>query len=62
MTIIEQIEYWINLSDQDIPVAESLLKNQHYTWCLFIGHLVLEKILKAAYLRDNQKHPPKHMI
>jgi len=31
-------------------VAESLLEKGHYTWCLFVGHLILEKLLKAIYL------------
>ena len=28
-------------------------------WCLYIGHLILEKILKAKYVKDNEKTPPK---
>ena len=29
-------------------------------WCLFIGHLVLEKILKALFVQDNNNQlPPK---
>ncbi|MDG6027837.1 MAG: HEPN domain-containing protein [Candidatus Brocadia sp.] len=28
-------------------------------WCLFIGHLVIEKVLKAFYVRDKQEIPPK---
>ena len=28
-------------------------------WCLYIGHLVLEKVLKAMYVRDNENTPPK---
>lgn len=45
-------------SDNDLPVAESLLEKGHYTWCLFVGHLVLEKILKAIYVREHQKIAP----
>lgn len=26
---------------------------------MFIGHLILEKILKAHYVKDNKKTPPK---
>lgn len=59
MTIQEQVEYWIELAEQDLPVAESLLKNGHYMWCLYIGHLILEKILKAKYVKDNESTPPK---
>ena len=59
MTIQEQVEYWIELADQDLPVAESLFKNGHFMWCLYIGHLILEKALKAKYVKDNEITPPK---
>lgn len=59
MTIQEQVAYWIELAEQDLPVAESLLNNGHYMWCLYIGHLVLEKILKAKFVKDNESTPPK---
>ena len=35
-----------------------LMNSQKYDWCLFIGHLVIEKVLKAFYVRDTQKTPP----
>ncbi|MDQ3021474.1 MAG: HEPN domain-containing protein [Bacteroidota bacterium] len=40
----------INIAEQDLPVAQSLFD---------IGHLILEKILKADYVKDNKKTPPK---
>lgn len=55
----KQIEYLLTQSDNDLPVAESLLEKGHYTWCLFVGHLVLEKILKAIYVREHQKIAPR---
>ena len=55
----KQVEYWLTQSDNDLPVAESMLEKRHYTWCLFIGHLVLEKILKAIYVREHQKIAPR---
>ena len=53
------VEYWLAQSDNDLPVAESMLADGHYTWSLFIGHLVLEKILKAIYVREHQKIAPR---
>lgn len=33
---------------------------QKFDWALFIGHLVIEKLLKAHYVRNNEnKIPPK---
>ncbi len=59
MTNEEQINYWITIAEQDVPVAESLFDNGHYVWCLFIGHLILEKILKAHYVKATGQTPPK---
>ena len=53
------VEYWVSQSDNDLPVAESLLEKGHYTWSLFIGHLVLEKLLKALYVKEHQKIAPR---
>lgn len=52
------IEYWLSSAAHDLDVAETLLRNGKHDWCLFIGHLVLEKVLKAFYVRDNQESPP----
>ena len=55
----KQAEYLLIQSDNDLLVAESMLEKGHYTWCLFIGHLVLEKILKAIYVGEHQKIAPR---
>lgn len=56
----EHIKYWIESASHDLDTAESLFATGKYDWCLFIGHLVLEKILKALYVQDNKnKLPPK---
>jgi len=52
MTREEIIEYWINSSDEDYEVMNSLFVKNHYVWALFIGHLVLEKLLKAYFVRQ----------
>jgi len=51
--------YWIKSAEHDLDVAESLFAAQKYDWCLFVGHLVLEKALKACYVVQNEKFPPK---
>lgn len=53
------ISYWIEESDKDAVVMKTLLKNKHYTWSLFVGHLVLEKILKAHYVQNVGAHAPR---
>jgi HEPN domain-containing protein len=47
MKIDEHIKYWLNSADHDLDTAESLFSTGKYDWCLFLGHLVLEKGLKA---------------
>jgi HEPN domain-containing protein len=60
MKIDEHIKYWLNSADHDLDTAESLFSTGKYDWCLFLGHLVLEKGLKAFYVKDNENRmPPK---
>lgn len=59
MAIKEHINYWLKTAAHDMEAAETLFQNRKYDWCLFIGHLVIEKILKAFYVRDKQEIPPK---
>ena len=56
---LKQITYWINSANHDLDVSETLFKNGKYDWCLFIAHLVLEKILKAFYVKNIGKLPPR---
>jgi HEPN domain-containing protein len=53
------IQYWLDSADHDLDAAETLFNSGKYDWCLFIGHLVIEKVLKAFYTRDNDVTPPK---
>jgi len=60
MTLEEHINYWIESADDDIESATSNFNSKRYNWCLFIGHLVLEKALKALYVQNsNNLIPPK---
>ncbi len=53
------IEYWLTSAQHDLEAAEALYEKGKYDWCLFLGHLVIEKVLKAFYVRDNHELPPK---
>lgn len=60
MTIKEHIDYWIESAENDLKAATNLFDSGNYSWCLFIGHLVLEKTLKAIYVKSNNNSiPPK---
>jgi HEPN domain-containing protein len=64
MNKTEHIIYWINSADHDLESAESLYTAGRYDWCLFISHIVIEKILKAAYVlsHDNDTPPKIHNL
>jgi HEPN domain-containing protein len=48
----EIIDYWVSSSEKDFKAMGSLFNNGHYAWSLFLGHLVLEKLLKAIYVKN----------
>jgi len=60
LKIEEHIQYWVESAENDLGSAEILFAAGKYDWSLFIGHLVLKKILMALYVQDNQNQlPPK---
>lgn len=58
MTKEEHRRYWILSATHDLESAESMFDSQRYDWCLFAGHLALEKILKAIYVDRNESEIP----
>ena len=58
MNIEQHIKFWLDSADHDLDAAESLFNAGKFDWCLFLGHLVLEKALKAVYVRDNANEMP----
>ena len=53
----EHIDYWLKSAAHDLESAETLFQHQRYDWCLFLGHLIIEKVFKAFFVRDNPKVP-----
>ena len=58
MKINEHIKYWVDSSDDDFQAMIHLFEKGDNTWSLFIGHLILEKLLKAWYVKVNSNIPP----
>ncbi|MBU0599169.1 HEPN domain-containing protein [bacterium] len=58
MTKNELIEYWVSSSDRDFKTMENLILTKDYAWALFIGHLIIEKLLKAYYVKTVSDNPP----
>lgn len=57
MNNIDIMNYWIESSDEDYNVMNVLYKNKKNNYCLFFGHLVIEKLLKALYAKNNKGAP-----
>jgi HEPN domain-containing protein len=54
----ELINYWIKSSDKDFKTMNNLFKSRDYHWALFLGHLVIEKLLKAYFVKKVNDYPP----
>ena len=61
MNNIDLMNYWISSANNDYETMNVLFTGKKYTWSLFIGHLVIEKLLKAVYakLNINMPYAPK---
>lgn len=52
------VEYWLKCAEEDFRVMEHLFEKGDYHYSLFLGHLLLEKSLKAYYVKTNKEHAP----
>ena len=51
------MEYWLNSSEEDYNVMKYLYSGKKNSYCLFFGHLVIEKLLKGLYAKNNEESP-----
>jgi len=57
----EKIKYWIDLSNNDFIVAQTLMKNGHNLYAGFMCHQAVEKIFKGYFAKIKNNTPPfKH--
>jgi len=52
------IEYWLASSDDDFETMQAMFESKKYNWALFVGHLMIEKLLKALYVKIHNDYPP----
>ena len=63
MTKEELVNFWIEGSDRDFKTMEHMFESKDYHWSLYVGHLVIEKLLKAYYIKNVEiKHPFIHNL
>ncbi|CAA9292043.1 MAG: hypothetical protein AVDCRST_MAG95-4066, partial [uncultured Adhaeribacter sp.] len=52
------VSYWLESSDSDFATMQHLFTAKDYSWSLFLGHLVIEKLLKALFVKNLNKQAP----
>ena len=53
-----KIEYWIDTAEYDLKTAEAMLETKRFLYVGFMCHLVVEKLLKAYFVKVYEKVPP----
>ena len=58
-TVQEHADYWRKLANSDLEVARRMLKSgKDLHYCLFFGHMSVEKLLKGLVVVKTHKTPP----
>jgi HEPN domain-containing protein len=52
------VKHWIETSEEDFQTMLNLFHSKSYGWALFLGHISIEKLLKAVYVKRHKKHSP----
>jgi HEPN domain-containing protein len=52
------VSYWVEAGEYDLEVAIAMLEAKKYPYTLFMGHLALEKLLKALVVKKTRAHAP----
>jgi HEPN domain-containing protein len=48
------VTYWVESAEKDFKTMNDLFQTKNYSWSLFMGHLVIEKLLKALYVKQKR--------
>ena len=60
MTKQDHIKYWVDTAAKDWRAIQTMYGAKAYLHSLFFAHLVLEKLCKAHWVKDNEGNfPPK---
>ena len=52
------IKHWVDSSEDDLKTMWTLFNSKSFGWALFIGHISVEKLLKALFVKKFNTHPP----
>jgi len=53
------IEFWASEAEESFHVADHLFEKKDYSYALFFGHLAVEKILKAVFVKNKNEAVPR---
>lgn len=60
-TVHSIVSYWRKSAEHDYETMQILFRTKRYSDCLFFGHIVLEKLLKAHVVKHTKNQaPPIH--
>ena len=59
MTREELIQFWLDSADDNYKSMINMFNAGEYMWSLFIGHLAIEKLLKAYYIKTVETEVPR---
>jgi HEPN domain-containing protein len=63
MDSLEKYEYWLDIAQYDLNVAESMLKDGHWLYVVFMCQQAVEKLVKGLYtLYISENVPRVHNI
>ena len=51
----ELVEYWFSGAEMDEATFYHLVESKDNHWALFMGHIVIEKLLKALVTQNNEE-------
>ncbi|MDR2232630.1 MAG: HEPN domain-containing protein [Tannerella sp.] len=52
------VNHWMETSDDDFNTMLVLYRSKSYHWALFMGHISIEKLLKAYFVKQKGIHAP----
>jgi len=59
MTQEELITYWLESAEDNYRSMQNMFQSGEFVWSLFVGHLCIEKLLKAYYVKSISSTVPR---
>jgi HEPN domain-containing protein len=54
----EKIRYWVDIAEYDLLTAEAMFETKRYLYVGFMCHQIIEKLLKAYFVKSKDQTPP----